>query len=351
MDLIEKTLRLVEIPSETLDEAAICAFLHEELRGSPGFTVSRHANSLLLYPKQRTERPLVALVGHLDTVPARGVNEPRVEGDRVYGLGTSDMKGGLAILWQLIEQPVSNPAYDVCYIFYDAEEGPYVQNGLGPLFRDIPWLKDVELAIILEPTDNTLHLGCMGCIHATVTFRGRAAHSARPWHGENAVHKAAGVLGRLDALEPNEVRFGALSYKEVISATLASGGNKRNVVPDEFSLNLNSRFAPGRSNDSARQQILDLVQEDANVEFLEVCPSGPVPENNPILDRFRNLTGVPELPKQAWTDVAQFGVHGIDAVNFGPGDTAEAHQQNESMSINRLMESDIMFRRFLEASE
>jgi succinyl-diaminopimelate desuccinylase len=273
-----------------------------------------------------------------------------VEDGRIYGLGTSDMKAALAQMWQLIENPVKDAAYDTAFIFYEAEEGPMVNNGLASLLDALPLTQDIAFGFVMEPTDNVVHLGCMGTIHAKVRYHGKAAHSARPWHGDNALHKAGPLLTRLAELRPNVVRFEDMEFSEVVSATLAQGGHKRNVIPDLFELNLNSRFAPGRSVEEAQAQILELAGEGAEVLFDEICPSGPVVLDHPILNRFKEITGVSTAPKQAWTDVSQFGLRNIPAVNFGPGDTAEAHQQNESCSVQLLEENDQMVRAFLSSA-
>src|SRR5207237_562281 len=177
-------------------------------------------------------KPAVILAGHLDTVPLQpGDFPPRREGGRIFGRGASDMKGALAVmieLWRNLDR--EKLSVELVEVFYDREEGPYEQNGLTPLLAARPDLKKAALALCLEPTDLALQVGCCGSIHATLVFHGRSAHSARPWQGENAIHKAGALLLYLQELTPRNVDFGELTYREVMSITRIEGFTGRNVV-------------------------------------------------------------------------------------------------------------------------
>ena len=351
--LAKRLLALVEVDSVIGDEGPICDAVEAELRAYDHLVVERVSHSLAARPKTRQHAQLITLAGHLDTVPAPAPNPARVEGDKLYGLGSSDMKSGLAIMLELLARPLLNPAYDLAFIFYDGEEGPYDGSGLGPLLEQAEWIKDeTSLAFCLEPSDNVLQLGCLGTINARVDFRGQAAHSARPWQGNNAIHQAGPLLCRLAALAPLEHRFTVgetteLCYREVVSATLASGGVARNIVPAAMELNLNYRYAPGRSPQSAEHWLAELVGEGAELDIFDHGPSGAIPVGNPVLERFCERCPVPVAAKQAWTDVGRFSACGIDAVNFGPGLNSQAHQKGEHTSLALLAEGDRLLRHFL----
>lgn len=333
--LAARTLALCNVASPIGHEAAIADGVEAWARQhfAPG-EIFRHSHSLVL-GNLDDPRPTVALVGHLDTVPAHPEDgTPRIEGDRLFGLGSSDMKGGLAVMMTLAEKlPRAELPVNLVILLYEREEGPYLESGLGPLFDALPKLGKVDFAIAMEPTDNAIQVGCVGTLHATLTFRGRSAHSARPWHGENAIHKAGPLLTELLSRERREVLHEGFPFYEVMSVTTASGGRARNIIPEAFSLNLNYRFAPGKSLDEAQTEVRELVAGRADVTFLDLSPSGRVCAGNPHYRRFLELTKLPAEAKQAWTDVARFGVFGVDAVNFGPGETAQAHQANESCSV------------------
>ncbi len=343
-------LDLCRIPSVTGNEAA-CADFIERWLSRTDLAVERVGESVIARAPARAGVPLVLLVGHTDTVPPKtGDPTPHIDGDRLVGLGASDMKGGLAVMLALAGEPrPTNAPYDVGYVFYDREEGPWANSGLAPVLDGVPWLSGAALAFCLEPSDNVVQVGCMGTLHASVTFRGRAAHSARPWQGENAIHKAAPLLAHLAERPPNDVYCAGHLFREVLSATLAKGGATRNVVPDRFELNLNLRYAPARTPAEA-EALLREVCGDAEVEISEHAPAGRVVSDNIHLRRFLAVNGNAIAAKQAWTDVARLTSLGIDAVNLGPGHAAQAHQAAEHASIALIAESHAQFARFFAPS-
>jgi succinyl-diaminopimelate desuccinylase len=261
------------------------------------------------------------------------------------------MKGGLAVMMALAEAlPTNRLPYNLVLLFYEREEGPYLENGLGLLYDALPQLRSLALAITMEPTDNVVQVGSMGSAHATVRFFGKAAHSARPWQGENAIHKAGPLLVKLLERPRREVSFAGFPFYEVFTVTKAGGGRARNVVPDSFEMNLNYRFAPGKSLEEAQREMRELVGDRAQLEFADLAPSGRVCTDNPLFKTLLSVTGLPAASKQAWTDVARFSAFGVDAVNFGPGSTAQAHQENESASIAALDEAYGKLAAFLTAA-
>jgi succinyl-diaminopimelate desuccinylase len=218
------------------------------------------------------------------------------------------------------------------------------------VLRDPARLAGVELALCLEPTDNVLQLGCVGSIHATFAFAGRAAHSARPWHGENAVHRAGALLAELHARPPREARSGGHLFREVLSATRIEGGHARNVVPDRCTLNLNFRFAPDRTLEDAAAELLALGERHgAEVTLTDLSPACPAFGEHPLVRRVVERAQVETAPKQAWTDVARLAAHGIPAANLGPGATSQAHQRGEWVELEALVRGYLLYEAFLGA--
>ncbi len=346
-DLTTTLVDLIDVPSEIGDEGRLCTVLSERLMATWGIDgVERMGNSLIV--GKRSQRPLIVLVGHIDTVPSQGQGPARIEAGRVIGLGSSDMKSGLAVMLHLLEDPsVRLGPYDVVGLFYDREEGPVDENGLEPVLQRAPWLADADFAIVLEPTDLELQVGCIGTINATVRFEGQSAHSARPWLGENAITKAGSWLNEMHGRVPESITIDGLEFKEVFSVTTASGGIARNIIPAGFDLNLNYRFAPDKTLEEAEAKLREVAAAADQIEIVDRAPAGPVPHDNVHFERLATLSGAARTPKQAWTDVARLAQYGIPAVNYGPGETAQAHLAAESVAADNLPVVYEVLHRFL----
>jgi succinyl-diaminopimelate desuccinylase len=333
-DLAARTLQLVDVPSESRQEAALVALVREAVPLEPLYD----DGEVLLYGD--ADAPVV-LAGHLDTIPAQGNIPGRIADGMVHGLGASDMKGGVAVMVELARAGAPGR-----YLFFNREEVPVSESPLPALFAT-SLLEGVQLAVVLEPTDVILHAGCLGNVQARVTFHGQSTHSARPWTGVNAIHELVRGLEELVRLEPLDVELDGLVYREVVSAVRVDGGIAANVVPAEAGVELNFRYAPGRSREEAEARLRALVPH-GDVEILSNSPSAPPSLTNPLAVQLREL--VPDVtPKQAWTPVAQFAEQGIDAINYGPGATAFAHKVDEQIPVANLERCFTTLRAFLDS--
>jgi succinyl-diaminopimelate desuccinylase len=320
-DLAARTLELVDVPSESRHEGAAMELVRGLLPGDPLYD----DGEAIVWGDAAAP---VALAGHVDTVPAQENLPGRMADGAVYGLGASDMKGGVAVMLELARAEAS-----ARYVFFTREEVPLEESPLPAVFAS-GVLAGTELAVVLEPTDAILHAGCVGNLQARLDFHGESAHSARPWTGSNAIHALVEGLTPLAALEPREVELDGLVYREVVSAVRLEGGIAANVVPAWASAELNFRYAPGRSREDAEALLRELLP-DGELHILHNSPSAPPALGNPLVERLRLL--VPDVaPKQAWTPVAQFAEQGIDGINYGPGATSYAHRQDEQIPIANL---------------
>jgi succinyl-diaminopimelate desuccinylase len=348
VSIAETLLWLCAVPSPIGEERALCDAVEARVADLPLAAPVRRYGDSLVVPITRGRGRRIALVGHLDTV--RTENGPaHIAGDRCFGAGASDMKSGLAVMLELAETlDLPTLGCDLTLVFYAREEGPFAENELGPVLAEDPELGQIDLAVCLEPSDNKVHLGCMGSLHATVTFEGRTAHSARPWEGENAITKAAELLVELGALQPRESIVEGLAYRSATTVTQArDGGRGRNVVPDCFILNVNHRFAPDRTLEQASADLRRLLGDRAHVELTDLSPAAPPNADHPLIQALIAAGVRGTEPKRAWTDVARFSARGVPAVNFGPGENAQAHQKNESTSLALLREGHEIVARWL----
>jgi succinyl-diaminopimelate desuccinylase len=331
LDLLARTAALVDIPSVSLDEAAITDRIEADLRALPHLTVER-VGANLVARTQLGREVRVVLAGHTDTVPVNGNATARIDGDVLWGLGAADMKGGLAVMLALAEA-VLEPAVDVTFVFYAGEEIAAEHNGLSHLVRDRPDLLSGDVAILGEPTDGEVEAGCQGTMRLEVTVRGARAHTARPWMGRNAVHRLGAVLRAVDSFPERCPVIDGCEYREALQAVAVSGGVAGNVVPDLASVTLNHRFAPDRSPAEAEAQVRALLapalEDGDEVRLVDVAPAAAPGLTHPILRALIDDHGLPVRAKLGWTDVARFAAAGIPACNLGPGDATLAHTAEE----------------------
>jgi len=344
MALAERTLDLVNIPSESGRELEMYSYITSVVPLDQAYS---DGESVIF--AQRSGKPLVLLAGHTDTVPAQGNLPGTIEDGSVVGLGASDMKGGLAVMIELARWAAETElAYDLALLFFPREElGPDV-NPLPGIFERTGLVDEAQLVICLEPTDNTLQLGCLGNLVARVVFEGKSAHSARPWLGVNAIRLAFDGLRHVLEAAPRDVEIQGLVFREVISVTQLRAGIASNVIPARAEATLNFRYAPDRTPDAAVNRVRELVGMD--VEILANSPPAHVALNSPLVDRLRAVGEFDVQPKQAWTNVADFAARGLDAVNLGPGATRYAHAVDERVEIAELERTYDALQRFLMGS-
>jgi succinyl-diaminopimelate desuccinylase len=341
MALAQRTLDLVNIPSESRSEAELYSYITSAVPLEQAYSDGES----VLFAK-REGKPLVLLAGHTDTVPAQGNLPGRIEDGAVVGLGASDMKGGLAVMAELGRWAAETElAYDLALLFFPREELGPAENPLPGVFERTGLVDEAQLVICLEPTDNTLQLGCLGNLNARVVFEGKSAHSARPWLGVNAIKLAFEGLQQVLDAEPRDVDIEGLLFREVISVTQLHAGIAANVIPARAEAILNFRYAPDRTAESAVERVRELV--GADVEILANSPPAHVALGSPLVERLRAVGDYEVQPKQAWTNVADFAARGLDAINLGPGATRYAHAVDERVEISELERTYDALQRFL----
>jgi len=345
-DVVTLTAALCDIASVSKDEAALAAAIEVALSPHGHLEVSRHGNTVVARTSLgRAER--VVLAGHIDTVPLTDPpNLPtRRVGDELVGRGTVDMKGGVAVQLRLAAQ-LAAPNRDVTYVFYEGEEIDGEFNGLAHLADGRPDLIQADFAVLLEPTDGGIEGGCKGTLRVEVVATGIAAHSARPWKGENAIHGAGAILGRLISYEAQTVHVDGLDYHEALQAVAITGGIASNVIPDRCVVTVNYRYAPDKSGEQAVTHVREIF-DGFEVTVMDNAPGARPGLTLPAAKAFVEALGVPVGPKEGWTDVARFSALGVPAVNFGPGDPNLAHTDHERAPVQQYLDAEAAMLRWL----
>jgi succinyl-diaminopimelate desuccinylase len=345
-DAVTLTEQLVNIESVSRNEAAIADAVESALAPLDHLEVTRHGHTVVARTNLgHGERVVIA--GHLDTVPLNDNLPARREGGLLHGLGTCDMKGGDAVMLRLAAH-VPDPNRDLTFIWYEAEEIEAEFNGLHLLAQSHPELMTADFAILMEPSNAVVEAGCQGTLRVDVRTSGERSHSARSWKGDNAIHKAAGILTRLQEYDARRPVIDGLEYHEGLNAVFIRGGVAGNVLPDECVVEVNFRFAPDRSEAEAADFVRDFF-EGYDVTLTDSAPGALPGLDVPAAKAFVEAVGGEVNPKFGWTDVARFSGLGVPAVNFGPGDPMLAHKQEEHVPVADIERCERTLRTWLGA--
>lgn len=331
--MLQSAAELVAIPSVSGNEKAIADHVEAKLRKAPWLEVARVADNVVARTSlAKPER--VVLAGHLDTVP--GDQPASVRGATLSGLGAVDMKGGIAVMLDLALS-LPEPRYDLTYVFYACEEVERERNGLLQLPAE---LLEGSAAIVCEPTGCVVEAGCQGVLKAVVSLAGRRAHVARPWAGDNALHRLGPLLCALASWVPREPEVDGCRYRESLQAVRAKAGVASNVLPDRAELELNYRFAPDRDKDGAvgalREIVAGSLEGRDSFAVTDFAPAAPPSLHHPLISALVAASEAPARAKLGWTDVAFFAERGVPAANFGPGEPELAHTPYEQLSLSSL---------------
>lgn len=308
--------------------------------------------------------PTLVVNGHLDTVPpAEGWQtdpfEPVVRGERIYGLGASDMKGGLAVMVALAR--AVRPRSRVAFTFTVNEEGGATSPRNGA--RTFTERYDFEAALTCEPTYDEeagrlrLGIGCQGRSIARVTVRGRACHSAVFEQGVNAVYRAVPVIQRVEArartLEPVEVAPG-VSVRPALSVTCVRAGGAENVIPGACRLTIDRRLAPGEDFDTFARELEEFTRGvDCEVEQLR----GSLPVVADLEAPLARLAGrlleerygtVNYFFNPGRVDLSYFVAKARDVLILGPGVRGTPHRADEYASVPALVDAYEVLKALLE---
>lgn len=363
--------RLIALDTRAGNEKPAATLL-ATLLGDAGFAVR-----LEEHPRERAnlvarygEGTPLTLTGHLDTVPAEASGwsfDPLaadIDGDRLRGRGSSDMKAGVAaVVCAALRHAVRGAPGALQLVFTFGEEtgcdGARALDGLAPS----------PALLVAEPTANRLVLGHKGALWLRLTAHGRSAHGSRPELGENALVALAATATRLHGHDgwPTSATHGPAT----LNVGAFRSGVQPNLVPDHAELDLDIRTVPGFGTPEALAAVQSLAAPGTRIERLldlasiatdpaaplvgglaaalrPTAPGGPTAQDRPG-------EGGPAEPESAcasyFTDASVLaGKLGTPAVLLhGPGDPEQAHTTDESCSVTRLLESADAYGRVLAA--
>lgn len=346
-DFLEKTIsEMVAIHTPTGQEGPLADYVCRRLEAD-GLAPQRDDQDNVWVEVGPADSPhLLHVNGHMDTVlPGDGWSTdplvPTVDGDRLYGLGASDCRAGLAAMLWLASRV--RPRVCVRFSFTVCEENghPSKENGSLRMARDGgDWAITVESSC--ADGGPRISLGTQGHTKALVAFRGRAAHSARPETGENAVLAAARFCMQLDELNaayPEQPLYGGVVARATVAPTMIDGGRLPNIIPDECRVTVSRRLAPGDTEDTFRGELDHLLSGvKATYELSGFGPCAVADPDGPLLAAARqallDVTGRESYTFQRGrTDAVLYAAAGMDTLTLGPGWSGQAHSADEFVNL------------------
>lgn len=320
-------------------------------------------------PPERGGR-LVLLEAHQDTVPVEGMTiEPfaaEVRDGRLHGRGACDVKGGMVAMLAALarwaaERPAKRPTIAMaCTV--NEEHGFSGADALTRLWASSGGLipRQPDLAVVAEPTGLDVVVAHKGVLRWRCHATGRAAHSAQPQRGENAIYRIGHALVGLERYARDvvgELASHALCGRPTLSVGVIRGGLSVNTVPDRATIEIDRRILPGEDVEQARRHVVDwLARQNSTGTSLEhdppflQAPALSDEDNGPLAAQLASvaravvgrcgLIGVPY-----GTDAAVFAKAGIPSVVFGPGSIEQAHTKDEWISLDQLEQAaEILYR-------
>jgi succinyl-diaminopimelate desuccinylase len=281
--------------------------------------------------------PTIVFHGHLDIVPGRPEQfSPRIEGDRLYGRGAYDMKGGLAAMMCAAHDLASQNSVRVRLVIVPDEESEDIERRSSDDLVRRGYVGD--FAITGEPTN--LHIGveAKGVLAARILVRGRAAHGSTPWLGDNAIVKAVDVFRRIESM-PFSRESSDMFDRPSINLGRIVGGDAPNKVPDACMMDVDIRYLPNQDPDDILEEIRAIP--DIEIKRTFVFPPAHVSRSNPYVRALADVVGprtdgaAVSVGRDGASDAVSFLRAGIPAVEFGPAGAGH-HGPEEWVSIRSL---------------
>jgi acetylornithine deacetylase len=333
---------LVNIPSTSTHEHDISLFVEERLHDL-GMEVMRSGNNLI--GKLGSGGPVLALCGHLDTVPP--FFPPRIQGRKLYGRGAADDKGGLAAVINAVantNQEQLRGTLLAAFVVDEELRSRGAQEVLPQLCADF--------GIVCEPTNLRIVNGQKGRLAFRIQSIGKRAHASKPELGKNAIVEMAKLVLRLEDIPL--IQHPELGHETLTVSTIAAG-DAVNIVPDLCSIDVDYRYVPPDDASSVLATLRAKLPE-ARVEFADDPRNFTRPfylaahEIITLLSESISRSGLePQtVTMDAGTDASRFNEVGIPTVVFGPGGIAQAHTSDEWIELREVEMASAIFRELIK---
>jgi succinyl-diaminopimelate desuccinylase len=306
------------------------------------------------------KQPGLLYSAHMDTVPvgAQAWEHAPFSGDiadgKLWGRGSADMKGGAAAI-MMAAKNMAKPGKSLkgnLVLAFSADEEVGL-TGASEMAKN-PYMEGLGAVLVAEPTSNDLVIAEKGSLWLEITTQGKTAHGSMPHMGINAISMMRQLLDELEKM-PVQFETHPLLGNFTISINTLSGGFKTNVVPDLCIATVDMRTVPGQDNQAIYRQVLDLATDlekhipGFRAEIKTINPSSPplyTPSSHPIVLQFASvlheITGTqPDMKGVSYYSDAGIYVPELHLpmIICGPGAAELAHQPNEYVEIDKLLEA------------
>ncbi|KOO42912.1 M20 family metallopeptidase [Priestia koreensis] len=336
VDAISLLKELVKIDSSTKELANEAVHFCEKWLASFDInaTVLENNGFLMLVAEIGSGERTLILNGHVDVVPGNEDQfEPYVEGNKLYGRGSADMKAGLAAMMGAFVELKNDslPCKVQLQIVSDEETGGL---NCAQFLSDQGYLGD--FVICGEPTQLNIGLQAKGIVQVDVTIKGSAAHGSRPWEGDNAIQKALRVYEEILSL-PFTKESSPMYERPSVNLAKISGGDAYNRVPDMCVISVDIRFLP----EQTKERVLAELNTISDIASIHVHSDGdPIAtkEDDPYVQKLYSIVNKTSheailFGQHGSADGRFYSRFGIPAVEFGPRG-AHWHGEKEYVEID-----------------
>lgn len=286
--------------------------------------------------------PVIVLNGHVDVVPgAPDQFVPRIEGGRLYGRGSYDMLGSVAVMMELMAELAANPPECTVVLALVPDEESGGEYGTGHLVsQGIVG----DIAICGEPTNLDIAVQAKGILQLVIEAKGVAAHGSRPWLGKNAILQALEhyrAIARMEAFKQSSVHFASPS----LNLAKIRAGEVFNQVPDVCKLGVDIRYLPEQCPDKLLADIREAIPEAVVHVHFEGSPVN-TSEGHAMVRRLQKVAGGRYFGQDGSADTRFYAAAGMPAVEFGPAG-ADHHGPGEYVDILSLVKYKHILKAFI----